>query len=123
MSAFLILLGLYYSAISVANDSDLRREIKRSVIKETKLLGSMGEAQMEQELEKKVMKLTNDKTEIMIEQTGIQPSLSIDEAREYLYEVMEEGVFPTREIIIKTLGSIFYYVLYCPFYEVFSIEE
>ena len=90
MSAFLILLGLYYSAISVANDSDLRREIKRSVIKETKLLGSMGEAQMEQELEKKVMKLTNDKTEIMIEQTGIQPSLSIDEAREYLYEVMEE---------------------------------
>ena len=42
ISAFLILLGLYYSAISVANDSDMRREIKKSVMQDTKLLGSRG---------------------------------------------------------------------------------
>jgi len=90
ISAFLIVLGLYYSAISVANDSDLRREIKRSIIKDTKLLGSLGEAQMQQGLEKKVTTLTNDKMELIIQQTGIQPSISIEDAKQYLYEVLEE---------------------------------
>jgi hypothetical protein len=46
-AAFLILLGLYHSAISVAHDAKLRREVKTSTINETRLLGSIGTAQMQ----------------------------------------------------------------------------
>jgi hypothetical protein len=90
ISAFLILLGLYYSAISIANDSVLRREIKKSVLKETKLLESIGIAQMQLELERKITDVTKDKAKVMLEETGIEPSLSIDEAKDYLYDILEE---------------------------------
>jgi F0F1-type ATP synthase membrane subunit b/b' len=74
------------SAVTVAQDSELRREIKRTVIKETKLLDSLGTAQMHQELERKVVSLT----EAITEQTGIKPSLSADEAKHYVDDVLKE---------------------------------
>ncbi len=86
LSAFLLLVGLLNSAVTVAQDSELRREIKRTVIKETKLLDSLGTAQMHQELEKKVTSLTKAITE----QTGIEPSLSADEAKHYANDVLNE---------------------------------
>jgi ABC-type transport system involved in cytochrome c biogenesis ATPase subunit len=46
---------------------------------------------MEQQIERKVMGLTNDKTEILAEQTGIKPSLSSDEAIQYLHEVLNKS--------------------------------
>jgi hypothetical protein len=86
LSAFLILVGLLNSAVSVAQDSELRREIKRSIIKETKLLESLGTAQMQQEIERKVMELAGTITE----QSGIKSSLSADEAKQYAYDVLNE---------------------------------
>jgi hypothetical protein len=86
LSAFLLLVGLLNSAVTVAQDSELRREIKRTVIKETKLLDSLGTAQMHQELERKVVSLT----EAITEQTGIKPSLSADEAKHYADDVLKE---------------------------------
>jgi hypothetical protein len=47
LSSLLILSGLYYSAISVAHDARLRQSIKKSAIEESKLLASIGAAQME----------------------------------------------------------------------------
>jgi len=90
LSAFLILVGLQNSAISIAQDSELRREIKRSVINETRLLENIGTAQMQQEIERKVMRITKAKTEVITEQTGIQPSLSGEEAKQYVYDVLHE---------------------------------
>jgi hypothetical protein len=90
LSAFLIVIGLYHSATSVANDSQLRREIKQSIVKETKLLQSIGEAEMEQQIERKVIGLANDQTEMLTKQTGIEPSLSLDEAKQYLHEILKE---------------------------------
>ncbi|MGB7956714.1 MAG: hypothetical protein WCF23_22305 [Candidatus Nitrosopolaris sp.] len=46
LSSFLILIGLYHSAISVANDVTLRKSIKNSALRESKLLDSIGTAQM-----------------------------------------------------------------------------
>ena len=89
LSAFLILVGLLNSAVSVAQDSKLRREIKRSVIRETKLLESLGAAQMQQEIESKVMVLTGTITE-ETGKTGIAPSLSVDEAKQYANDVLKE---------------------------------
>jgi hypothetical protein len=90
LSSYLILMGLYYSAVSVAEDVTLRKSIKNSAIKELKLLDSIGTAQMTQEIENKVMKTTKANAELLAEQSGIEPSLTQDEIKEYVEKVIEE---------------------------------
>lgn len=90
LSSFLILIGLYHSAISVANDVTLRKSIKNSVLRESGLLDSIGTAQMTQERENKVTKMTADNANRLTEQSGIEPSLTDKEIKSYLDEVLEE---------------------------------
>jgi hypothetical protein len=86
---FMIVVGLSYSAISVAQDQTLRRSIRKSV-KDMKFLESIGSAQMEQELQKRVLTIAKENSEIMTEETGVQPSLTEDEIKEYLNVVVNE---------------------------------
>ena len=90
LSAFLVLQGIYNSAVSVAHDVDLRRSIKKSALKESKLLDSMGKAEIQHELEKKVMKITKDKAGVITQESEVQPSLSEDELKKYFDEVISE---------------------------------
>jgi hypothetical protein len=89
LSLFMILNGLSYSAISVAQDETLRRSIRKSV-KDMKFLESIGTAQMEQELQKRVLTIAKENSDVMTEKTGVQPSLSEDEMKEYLNMVANE---------------------------------
>ena len=88
--SFLLFTGLNHSAISIAEDSSLRRSIKDSAQQQLKLLDSMGTAEMERKLEKMVLEATKSNAESLKQQSGIEPSLSMDEAKQYLYEVLEE---------------------------------
>jgi hypothetical protein len=90
LSCYLIYTGLYSSAISVSQDAGLRQSIRKSAIKEIKFLGSMGSAQMEQELQKRVLTIAKKNSDIMIEETGVEPSLSEDDMKQYLEEVIRE---------------------------------
>ena len=54
-SYLLLLIGIYSSAISVSEDSKLRQSIRNSALRETKLLDSIGMAQMEQEIQRRVI--------------------------------------------------------------------
>src|SRR5918992_809758 len=78
LSCYLIYTGLYSSAISVSQDAGLRQSIRKSAIKEVKFLESMGTAQMEQELQKRVLTIAKKNSDIMTEETGVEPSLSED---------------------------------------------
>ncbi len=89
LSLFMILNGLSYSAISVAQDQTLRRSIRKSV-KDMKFLESIGTAQMEQELQKRVLTIAKENSDVMTEETGVQPSLTEDEMKEYLHMVVNE---------------------------------
>jgi hypothetical protein len=89
LSLFMILNGLSYSAISVAQDQTLRRSIRKSV-KDMKFLESIGTAQMKQELQKRVLTIAKNNSDVMTEETGIQPSLTEDEMKEYLDMVANE---------------------------------
>ena len=89
LSLFMILNGLSYSAISVAQDETLRRSIRKSV-KDMKFLGSIGTAQMEQELQKRVLTIAKENSDVMTDETGVQPSLTEDEMKEYLDMVVNE---------------------------------
>jgi hypothetical protein len=53
LSAFLYGIGLYYSAISISEDSSLRKTIRKSALE---LLDDIGTAQMEQEVQKRILK-------------------------------------------------------------------
>jgi hypothetical protein len=90
LSSYLIFVGLYYSAISVANDVKLRKSIKKSTIEASKLLDSIGTAQMHNELEKRVTKITKNNSDLIEQQTGIAPSLTEDEVTQYIRDVIEE---------------------------------
>jgi hypothetical protein len=60
------------------------------VIQESKLLGSIGTAQMEQQIEKTILKITKEQEKVLEEQTGVEPSLTEDEVKDYLETVMLE---------------------------------
>lgn len=88
--SFLLFTGLNHSAISTAQDSNLRRSIKVSARQQLKLLDSIGTAEMQGKIEKKVLEVTKSNAENLMQQSGIEPSLSLDEAKQYLCEVLEE---------------------------------
>ena len=91
LSAYLVVLGIYSSALSVANDNVLCRAIRKSVEQQSDLLDKIGTAQMERQLQNRVLSLTRDLTDEMTEQTGVQSSLQNEqEIRDYVDMVIEE---------------------------------
>ena len=90
LASFLVFVGIYSSAISVAQDSKLRKSIRSFAIEETSLLDSIGTAQMEHEIEKKVIGLTKMNQNRMAKETGVQSSLSEDDIKGYLKQVIQE---------------------------------
>jgi hypothetical protein len=93
LASFLILTGLYNSAISVAQDVKLRQSIKASTLQQSsKLLDSIGTAQMTKEIEDKVMKMTQDNASMLTAQSGVETSLTDNEIKSYLDKVLEELV-------------------------------
>ena len=74
----------------MSRDVLLRKFIKKSLVDEAKFLASIGTAQMQQEMENKVMDIAKDKIEDSPESDETAPSLSDDELRNYIKDVMEE---------------------------------
>ena len=90
LSSYMILVGIYYSALSVSQDTEIRREIRRLAIKESKLLDIMGMAQMENEIRHRVLHIVTANKSAMEEDAGIDSSLCEDEIAQYLETVMVE---------------------------------
>ena len=90
LSSYFIMIGIYSSAISISEDSELRRSIRKFAIRESKLLDSIGVAHMEKEIQKRVLRLVKKQEETMVEQTGIQSSLDEHDVKEYLEQVINE---------------------------------
>ena len=96
LSCYLILVGIYSSAVSVSEDSILRQSIRTIAIKESRLLDSIGMAQMEQQIQKKVVEFTKQYQDRIEEETGIQSSLTEDDIKQYLEQVIKEVKKPHR---------------------------
>jgi hypothetical protein len=90
LASYLFSLGFYFSAVSVSQDEKLRGSIRKYVMEESNLLDSIGTAQMEQDIEKTVLKIAKEQQEVLTEQTGVEPSLTEDEVKEYLDTVLLE---------------------------------
>jgi hypothetical protein len=87
LASYLFALGLYSSAISISHDVSLRHSIKKSTVE---LLSNIGTAQMEQELKKRILKIITDNKEKMEEESGISSSMTPEDTKEYLEQVISE---------------------------------
>jgi hypothetical protein len=90
LSSYLLLVGIYSSAISVSEDSKLRQSIRQVAISEPKLLDSIGTAQMEQEIQRRVLTISKQTRTSMVDETGIQSSMTDDDMKQYLEQVIRE---------------------------------
>jgi hypothetical protein len=84
LSCYLIYTGLYSSAVIVSQDTGLRRSIRRSVTEQSKLLHSIGTAHMEEELQSRVLAVTKKLSATMVKETGVEPSMTENEMKEYI---------------------------------------
>jgi Ca2+/Na+ antiporter len=87
LSSYLILVGLYYSAISISTDIEFRKFIRASAIKELTFLGKIGSAEQEKETEKIVNRLINQNLKEFRSQIGnTQP----ENVKGYIDDIMDE---------------------------------
>lgn len=93
LASYMIFLGLYSTAVSISQDNQLRRSIKRAVVQDSNLLSSIGTAHMEQEIQRTVSSMKDvvqEQEKALEEKTGIEANLEEDEMKKYLEEVMQE---------------------------------
>lgn len=88
LSTYMILLALYSCAISVSEDIELRKSIKKSTLRESKFLHSMGTAHMEKDLTRRmVLQAREEQKERMQKSAGIKSSLTDDD----IINIIEEA--------------------------------
>jgi hypothetical protein len=87
-ASYLMLLGIYNSATLVSANNELRRSIYKRAF-ESKLLGAIGQAELEKEIQRSVEKVTRDKHEL---EKDLEEPVELDEMEleKYMKFVMEE---------------------------------
>jgi hypothetical protein len=90
LSSYLLMLGIYSSAISVSLDIGLRKAIRKSVTEQSNLLHSIGTAQMEKELQSRVLTISRKLSDKIEEETGVESSMTEVEMKQYLNDVLKE---------------------------------
>jgi hypothetical protein len=92
LGSYLILLGLYLSALSVSQDEQLRNMIKRSTLSESKFLHSIGTSAGERknEIVSTVLEKAKQRQATIVKDIGIDTSLSEEDIKNYVNEVEKE---------------------------------
>jgi hypothetical protein len=93
LSSYMIILGLYSTAISISQDVRLRKYIKDQTRSDSGFLSTIGEAQMEKRVQSKASDLENvvkEQRKELEKKTGIQSSIQEQDIKGYLLEVLQE---------------------------------
>ena len=83
LSSYLILVGICFSAISVAQDMKLRRSIRNSIEQNLDILDKIG-------VENRIVAFTKALSDEITEDTGVESSLDEQDIKDYMAEVIEE---------------------------------
>jgi hypothetical protein len=86
LGAFLLLVGIFTSAINVSQDGELRRDFRKSVMGQLSLLRTIGITQMEKELIKN-FKIAEKRTD---NRETVQESYPEEDVKQIVREVLEE---------------------------------
>ena len=100
VSSYLFSLGLYASAVSLLHDLSLRRIIKRSTME---LLNNIGKAEIEDKIRTKVIDVSKNHTNSMLNKTGIVTSFETKDINEYMNSFTKQidMLYDVDEIIEK----------------------
>jgi uncharacterized integral membrane protein len=90
LSAYLAVVGIYTSSISMSNDAKILKSIRSLAKSESRLLDSIASAEMQKEIESRVIKVVKAQSSEIEDQTGSKPSLTDDEIKGYLDKVLKE---------------------------------
>jgi hypothetical protein len=93
LSSFMVILGLYSTAISISQDVILRKYIKDLTLSDSGFLSTIGEAQMEKQVQSKASDLENvvkEQRKELEKKTGIESSIQEQDIKGYLLEVLQE---------------------------------
>jgi hypothetical protein len=97
LSSLLFSLGFYVSAVYIARDSSIRKQIRS--IDRVEFLQLFGHAEMEIEIENKVKKIARAQQRTLKEESGISPPITVDDydIKLYIDEVLKEVKKPLGE--------------------------
>ncbi|HZD36039.1 MAG TPA: HAMP domain-containing sensor histidine kinase [Nitrososphaeraceae archaeon] len=102
ISSYLFALGFYASAIFLTQDTKLRESIKKTAYRESELLIREGTPHLEQEIERRVLASAHTQEQILIDRSGVQPSLTPKEMKQYLSKVLNQiTLLKNYEEIVK----------------------
>jgi hypothetical protein len=90
IASYYVLIGIYASAMSISVDSELRKQIRKSAKDKSEFLEHIGIAEVQKNLEDNVIRNCIKKSEQIEKESGIEPSLSESELRDYLGYVIRE---------------------------------
>jgi hypothetical protein len=90
LSSYLILVGIYSSAISISQDAKLRQTIKKMAVKESKLLDSIASAEVEKQIVHNVLSTIKVNQESIEYEIGIETSMDETDVANYLQEAIKE---------------------------------
>ena len=93
LGSYLLLVGIYSSAISVANDNNLRRSMRRTMERESIMLDNIATSQLETEIQNRITTIAKHfsaETKYVFEKTGVESSMQEDEIKEYLKLTLQE---------------------------------
>jgi hypothetical protein len=94
-ASYLMLLGIYNSATLVSANNELRRSIYIHAL-ESKLLGAIGHAEMEKEIQKTVKQVNRDKYELEkeLEETVELDEMELEKYIEFVVKEVRKGSIP-----------------------------
>jgi hypothetical protein len=102
LSSYLLLMGIYSSAIMISEDARLRMDIRKSVLNDSRLLESISKAQLEQEMQNRVTAvMRKHKVDNIVKEEASTESLL--DAKHYVDEIMDELL--TKKDKIKKEGE------------------
>jgi hypothetical protein len=81
-AAYLYSFGLYFSVTSILHDVNLRRSVQKLSNDEANMLHRLGSTQMQQEIQKRVVRLSREQKKVLKEQTGVEQYLTDDEIKQ-----------------------------------------
>jgi hypothetical protein len=85
LGAFLLLVGIFTSAVNVSQDGELRRDFRKSAIAQLSLLRTIGIAQMEKELVKNFKSIEKQYPNLETTQ-----EYSEENVKQIVHEVLQE---------------------------------
>ena len=90
LASFLFSIGIYSVALSVAQDAELRH-LARKYVKEYALLDTLGSAQDNAEIMRKLVKLVHQNADAMKKETAVEsPMVDVNEVRQYIDLIISE---------------------------------